>query len=67
MTTAAAITVLPEGERALVDAQLQAMDLDLLYVTFTIAADRYALARIAGKRPNLVDVMLAAVKDTAPQ
>jgi hypothetical protein len=65
-TAATVLQVTPDGERALVDAQLREMSLDLRYLTFTIAADRYSQELKAGRTPSLVAVMQAAVTDTAP-
>jgi hypothetical protein len=61
--TATALQLTPEGERALVDAQLREMSLDLRYITFTLAADRYSMAVAGGHQPSLVAVFEAAVLD----
>jgi hypothetical protein len=60
------LQVTPEGKRALVDAQLREMDSRRLALTFTVACASYQLALRTGRQPSLVDVMQAAVNDTAP-
>jgi hypothetical protein len=61
-TAATVLQVTPEGERALVDAQLRELDDDLRYVIFAIAADCYSQALEAGRQPSIIGVIEDAMR-----